>query len=119
MTAIEVGRLCMKIAGRDAGKECLIVDVTDKNFVLIDGNTRRRKCNIDHLELLPHKADIKKGAAHEDILKALESLGVKPEAKSPAKPKKEKPIGIPKAEEKSKGKKEAKAKAEKSKKAKA
>lgn len=114
MTAIEVGRLCVKIAGRDAGKECIIVDVTDKNFVVIDGNTRRRKCNIDHLELLPHKADIKKSASHEDVLTALKSLGIKPEAKSPAKPKKEKPIGIPKVE----GKKETKAKAEKSKKAK-
>ncbi len=102
MAAIEVGRLCVKIAGRDAGKECLIVDVTDKNFVLIDGNTRRRKCNVDHLELLPQKADIKKGAAHEDVLKALDSLGIKPEAKSPAKPKKERKIAaeMPKVEAK-------------------
>ena len=101
MTAIEVGRLCVKIAGRDAGKECLIVDVTDKNFVLIDGNTRRRKCNIDHLELLPQKADIKKGATHEEVLTALKALGIKPEAKSPAKPKKERKVAeAPKAEEK-------------------
>ena len=107
MTAIEVGRLCVKIAGRDAGKECLIVDVTDKNFVLIDGNTRRRKCNIDHLELLPQKADIKKGAAHEDVLKAMEALGIKLEAKSPAKPKKErKAAEAPKVEAK-KGKPKA------------
>ena len=114
MTAIEVGRLCVKIAGRDAGKECLIVDVTDKNFVLIDGNTRRRKCNIDHLELLPQKADIKKGAAHEDVLKAMEALGVKPEAKSPAKPKKERKVATeaPKVEAK-KGKPKATKKAKK------
>lgn len=100
MAAIEVGRLCVKIAGRDAGKECLIVDATDKNFVLIDGNTRRRKCNIDHLELLPHKAELKKGAAHEDVLIALKTLGIKPEAKSPAKPKKPKQTAgeAPKAE---------------------
>ncbi len=115
MAAIEVGRLCVKIAGRDAGKECLIIDVTDKNFVIVDGNTRRKKCNIDHLELLPQKADIKKGAAHEDVLAALKALGIKPEAKSPAKPKKErKPTPTPKAEEK-KGKKEAKPKAKKGK----
>ena len=108
MTAIEVGRLCVKIAGRDAGKECIIIDVTDKNFVLIDGNTRRRKCNIDHLELLPQKADIKKDASHEDVLTALKALGIKPEAKSPAKPKKAKPMEAPK-EEKPKAAKKAKA----------
>jgi large subunit ribosomal protein L14e len=116
MAAIEVGRLCVKIAGRDAGKECVIVDVQDKNFVIIDGNTRRRKCNITHLELLPHKADIKKGATHEEALKALEHFGIKAEARSPAKPKK------PKAEAKPAVKKEekkGKLKAEKPKKAKA
>jgi large subunit ribosomal protein L14e len=115
MTAIEVGRLCVKIAGRDAGKECIIIDVTDKNFVLIDGNTRRRKCNIDHLELLPQKAELKKGAAHEDVLTALKALGIKAEKKAPAKPKKERKVAAPaetKAEGK-KGKKEAKPKAAK------
>ncbi len=85
---IEIGRLCVKTAGRDAGKEALIVDVVDKNFVLIDGNTRRRKINIDHLELLPKKADLKKGASHEDVQKALKSLGVDAEKKSPARTKK-------------------------------
>jgi large subunit ribosomal protein L14e len=114
MTAIEVGRLCVKTAGRDAGKECLIVDVTDKNFVIVDGNTRRRKCNIAHLELLPQKADIKKGAAHEDVLKAIETLGVKAEKKSPAKPKKEKKaVAVESKAEGKKEKKEAKPKAAK------
>jgi large subunit ribosomal protein L14e len=86
---MEIGRLCVKIAGRDAGKECLIVDIIDKNFVLVDGNTRRKKVNIDHLEVLPQKAELKKGAAHEDVIAALKSLGVKEHKKSPPKPKKE------------------------------
>jgi len=85
---IEVGRLCVKIAGRDAGKEALIVELLDKNFVLIDGNTRRRKTNVDHLELLPKKADIKKGADHAEVEKALKSLGVDVEKKTPARTKK-------------------------------
>ena len=85
---IEIGRLCVKLAGRDAGKECLIVDIIDKTFVLIDGNTRRRKCNSDHLEILPQKADIKKGASHDEVVKALEKLGVKIIPKAPAREKK-------------------------------
>jgi len=43
------GRICVKTAGRDAGLKCVIVDVLDDKFVLIDGETRRRKCNILHL----------------------------------------------------------------------
>lgn len=86
--AIEIGRLCVKLVGRDAGKECLIVDVLDKTFVTIDGNTRRRKCNADHLEILPQKAKIKKGASHDEVVKALQELGVKIIPKAPARQKK-------------------------------
>ena len=91
--AIEVGRLCVKLAGRDAGKECLIVDVIDSNFVTIEGNTRRRKCNIKHLELLPQTAKIKKDATFADVSKALEGLGFDVEDKTdrPKKAKKEAP----------------------------
>lgn len=86
---VEVGRLAIKIAGRDAGKECLIVEDLGKNTVLIDGNTRRRKCNVAHLELLSKKSDIKKGASHDEVTKALEKLGVKILPKGAPKKKKE------------------------------
>ena len=73
---IEVGRLCIKIAGRDAGLKCVIVDVLDDKFVLIDGETRRRKCNILHLEPLKDTIKIKKNASHEGIKKEFETLGL-------------------------------------------
>ena len=71
---IEIGRVCVKIAGRDAGKRCVVVDNIDTNFVLIDGETRRRKCNISHLEPLTQMVKISKGAAHEAVAK---ELGIK------------------------------------------
>jgi large subunit ribosomal protein L14e len=37
MPAIEVGRICVKVTGREAGKKCVIVDVMDKSFILISG----------------------------------------------------------------------------------
>jgi len=74
---IEVGRLCLKIAGRDAGLKCVIVDILDDKFVLIDGETRRRKCNILHVEPLKDTIEIKKNASHEDIKKEFEKLGLK------------------------------------------
>jgi len=82
---IEVGRVCMKIAGRDAGQVCAVVEIIDKNYVLIDGQTRRRKCNVDHLEPLMKVIEISEGASHEDVVSELKKLGV--EAKS-SKPKK-------------------------------
>ena len=71
---VDIGRVCVKIAGRDAGKKCVIVDVLGKEMVMIDGETRRRKCNIAHIEPLDKKVDIKKGASHEEVLAALKSI---------------------------------------------
>ena len=74
---IEIGRLCVKIAGRDADLKCVIIDVLDDNFVMIDGETRRRKCNILHLEPLKDTIKIKKNSSHEDIKREFEKLGLK------------------------------------------
>ncbi len=77
---IEVGRVCVKIAGREAGRKCAIVDIIDKNFVLIDGpKVKRRRCNIKHLEPLEIKLDIGKGASKEEVVKAFEQAGIKDE----------------------------------------
>lgn len=73
---IDIGRLCVKIAGREAGAKCLVVDVIDQNMVMIDGQVKRKKCNIRHLELLKQKADIKKGASHADVVSALKKLKI-------------------------------------------
>ena len=105
---IEVGRICLKLAGRDAGRECVIVDITDDRFVLIDGNVRRRKCNIFHLEATSKKIDIKKGASHEDVKKEFEKLDI-PVWETKAKEKKERPKKVRRkkiVEEKIEGKKE-------------
>lgn len=73
---IEVGRVCVKIAGRDAGKKCVIVSVANEKFVLIDGETRRRKCNTLHLEPLDQILDIKKDASREEVVNAFKNLGI-------------------------------------------
>lgn len=71
----EIGRICVKIAGRDAGKKCVIVDLIDDNHVMIDGETRRRKCNFAHLEPLNDAVKLKKGASHEEVEAAVKDLG--------------------------------------------
>jgi len=81
----DVGKVVMKIAGRDAGKVGVIVDVLDETYVLIDGDVRRRKVNIAHIEPMANSVKVKKGASHDEVAKA---LGL--EAKKPRKLKKEK-----------------------------
>ena len=63
----EIGRLCVKIAGRDAGRKCVIVDIVDSNFVVIDGDVRRKRCNVKHLEPLETKLEIAKNASNEEV----------------------------------------------------
>lgn len=80
MTAIEVGKICVKTYGREAGKKCVIVDVIDKNFVLITGpkginKVKRRKANVNHIEPTQEKIEIKRGAADEEIVEALKAAG--------------------------------------------
>ena len=70
----DVGRLCVKIAGRDAGRKCVVVESGDKGFVTIDGNVRRKKVNVKHLEPLSQTVDIKSGASHSDVKKAFDKL---------------------------------------------
>ena len=76
MPAIEVGRICIKTRGREAGKKCVIVDLIDKNFVLITGpksltGVRRRRVNIRHLSPTEEKISISRGASDEEVLQAL------------------------------------------------
>ncbi len=73
----EVGRVCVKIAGRDAGQTAVVVDVVKDGYVLIDGNVRRKKCNVKHLEPLKDILKIKKGASTTDVHKAMISSKMK------------------------------------------
>jgi len=78
LPAIEVGRICVKIAGREAGRKCVIVDVIDKNFVLITGpqkvtGVKRRRINVGHIEPTEKKIRIRRGDSDEDIASAIDS----------------------------------------------
>ena len=78
----EIGRICMKTAGREAGKVCVVVGKdSDKEFVLVTGprivtNVRRRKCNVRHLEPIPLKLGVKENATDSEIMKAYEKDGI-------------------------------------------
>jgi len=80
MPAIEIGRVCTKQKGRETGKKCVIIDIMDKSFVLVTGpkkvtGVKRRRVNISHLQPLPERIDISRGASDDEIISALESAG--------------------------------------------
>ena len=120
---IDVGRVCVKIAGRETGKICVIVKKMDDNFVLVTGpksvtNVKRRRCNIEHIEPLKFKLDIKKDASDSEVEAALKKEKVlqkmEPTDEIVKKAKKEAPADEPKKEtNKPKPKKENLEKSEK------
>ena len=73
---LEVGRVCVKTAGREAGSRCVVTEVLDKNFVTVDGGVRRKKCNISHLEPLTQKIELDKGADHDAVIEGLRKIGI-------------------------------------------
>lgn len=120
----EVGRVCLKTAGREAGKYCVIVKKMDESFVMVTGpksltRVKRRRCNINHLEPLTERIKIKSDASDGEVLKAYKEdsvfarLGLEKPKKAkkaePEKPKekKEKEVKV-KKEKKVKHKKEEK-----------
>ena len=59
MASIEVGRVCVKIAGIEAGEKCAIVEVIDENYVEVVGEAvKNRRCNIAHLEPTEDSIDV-------------------------------------------------------------
>lgn len=117
---MEIGRLCVKTAGRDSKRKCVIIDVIDDNYVFIDGDVRRKKCNRAHLEPLSQVLDLNKMAPHESVVKAFSDLGLSvwsSKKKDNKVPKSEKPVSARvkraednKAKKTEKPKKEAKPK---------
>jgi large subunit ribosomal protein L14e len=80
MPAIEVGRICVKQAGRENGKKCVVIDVMDKSFILVTGpkkitGIKRRRVNINHVMPLQEKIDVNRGASDDEVAQTLEAAG--------------------------------------------
>ena len=87
---VEIGTLCVKTAGRDATQFCVVVEKISDNYVLIDGNTRRKKVNISHIEPLNQKISIKESSSTKEVLEAFEKEGIEIKKSTEKKEKKEK-----------------------------
>lgn len=81
MPSIEVGRVCMKVVGREAGNYCVVVKPVSKSFADITGpkiltGVKRRRVNIVHLEPTQYSLEIKEGATDEEVVSAFEKAGL-------------------------------------------
>ncbi|NPA47593.1 MAG: 50S ribosomal protein L14e [Thermococci archaeon] len=80
MPAIDVGRVVVVLAGRRAGQKAVVVDVIDRNFVLVTGaglnKVKRRRMNVKHLEPTQYKVKLERGADDEAVKAALEEAGL-------------------------------------------
>jgi large subunit ribosomal protein L14e len=76
MSSIDVGRVCVKLTGRESGSRCVIVDVVDRNYVVVTGpreltGVRRRRVNMNHLRPLDERLEIARNASDAEILELL------------------------------------------------
>ena len=86
MVALDIGRICVKKLGREAGKKCVVVDVIDKSFVVVTGpkalsGVKRRRANIRHIEPTEDKLELARQASDEDVMAAVETAGKTEEMK--------------------------------------
>lgn len=65
---IEPGRVCLKIAGRDAGKRCVVLSVKGP-FAEVLSARKKRRVSIHHLEPMDLMIDIK--GSEESVLKQM------------------------------------------------
>jgi len=81
VAALDVGTVCMKVAGREAGKYCVVLKKMDNTFVLITGpkqltGVKRRRCNVEHLEPTQYSLKIAAEAADDVVIKAYDAIGL-------------------------------------------
>ncbi len=81
MSLYELGRVCVKTVGREAGSHCVVVEVKDESYVVVTGpknlsGVRRRSCNKRHLEPLETVIPIAADADDEAVKKAIEEAGL-------------------------------------------
>ena len=107
---MRTGDLVIKLAGRDAGKRAVVLNIGDNGKALIDGEVRRKEVSLKHIEPLHRALSLNEDASHEEVKSAFKlELGIdlkesKPKKSTPRQKKqhkvKQKPQKVKKAETK-------------------
>jgi len=69
---MDIGRVCLKVKGREQGERCVVLDVVDRNFVIVVGpNVKRRRVNMNHIKPLDEVVPLQRNATDEEAIAAL------------------------------------------------
>lgn len=72
MAVLEMGRVCIISCGADKGKEVVIKETVDQNFMKVVGKTvKERRINAKHLEPTSRKEAVPVAGAKEKKAKAV------------------------------------------------
>ena len=66
MSVYDIGRVCVKTMGREAGYFCVVVDIIDKNYLLVDGLKVKRIQNLRRINAAYGENDSINGEADFD-----------------------------------------------------
>ena len=68
MKAIDIGSVCVKTMGREAGRRVVVLEAIDKNTVVVQGLlVRKRKCGIAHLFPMGKKVSVTKNMTQKEL----------------------------------------------------
>ncbi|MBI4894502.1 MAG: 50S ribosomal protein L14e [Candidatus Aenigmarchaeota archaeon] len=81
MASLQVGRVCMKVAGRESGGYCVFLKSEGPSFGLVTGpkiltGVKRRKSNVSHLEPTQYMVDVSENSTDEQVIAALDKAGL-------------------------------------------
>lgn len=77
MAIFDVGRVCKKTRGIDAGKICVVTAKPEKGFTTVIGpNIPKTKVNIKHLEPTPKTVKIDKNTSQPEVTELLKKEGL-------------------------------------------
>ena len=69
MASIEVGRVCVKTAGREAGEKCAIVEIIDENFVeVVENGAGELTCCGQAMDLMEIQTEGEKAPKHAPVV---------------------------------------------------
>ena len=72
---MDVGTVCIKTRGRDAGSMAVVLSKAKEGRVLIDGpKVKRKSVNVLHLFPIGKKAKVKEEENHEKVIDSLKNL---------------------------------------------
>jgi large subunit ribosomal protein L14e len=72
---MEIGQVCIKTKGREAGRTVVVLTKAKNGKVLVDGTkSKRKQCNVLHLFPINEVVKVKEEESHEGVVKALKAM---------------------------------------------